>query len=426
MLFALADANNFYCSVERVFQPALAHQPLVVLSNNDGCIVSRSNEVKQLGIPMAVPLYQVRHLCRRHHIRIFSSNYALYGDMSRRVMATLARFTPDMEAYSIDEAFLNLTHVPQTQLLAYCQQIKQTVKQWTGIPVAIGVGPTKTLAKLANKIAKQQTESTVFYLPDIRRHSRLMRQTRLDHIWGIGTRSTQKLQRIGIHNLHDFYYADPLQIRTLLGIHGLAVYHELHGRISHHLDTSAQTPRHIMSSRSFATPTGDCYSLRQALTEYVLIATQKLRRHNLRANAICVFIRTNPHRKNEPFYQNQATLALPYPTDDSLLVLKTAQQALRQIYKKHYRYQKLGIILLDLQGRHLPTQFDLFNAPRYSVDKRQKLMRVMDQINARMGNHGVFPATCGSHYRQATNIANRQQFRSPCYTTNWQELVRVR
>jgi DNA polymerase V len=426
-LFAIADANNFYCSVERVFNPALVNQPVVVLSNNDGCIVSRSNEVKKLGIKMAEPLYKVRHLCKEHHIHIFSSNYSLYGDMSRRVMNSLAFFAPDMEIYSIDEAFLDFSCLTQYDLLAYSHQIKTKVQQWTGIPIAIGIAPTKTMAKLANHIAKKITEDGVFRLFSLSQEKQLMQQLDVSNIWGIGRQSQKKLQRAGIHTIWDFYCADKNLIQMLLGINGQAVLSELKGIPCHHLEIKESNKKNIMSSRSFSSSVQLFAPIAEALANYVVIASEKLRRQQQYAQAICVYLRTNPHSKFDRQYQQSITIPLIQPSNNSSELISLAKQALSKIYQAGYNYQKVGFILLDLYSIHYPVQEDLFSANQKAFDqknnikKSQKLMKTIDEINHSMGANSLFYAAQGIEKQWMM----KRDYQSPHYTSDWKQLLVV-
>ncbi len=422
-LFALADANNFYCSVERVFKPTLRDKPVVVLSNNDGCIVSRSNEVKKLGIKMAEPLYKVRHLCKKHRIHIFSSNYSLYGDMSRRVMNSLAQFAPDMEIYSIDEAFLDFSCLTQLDLLQYSQHIRAKVQQWTGIPIAIGIGPTKTLAKLANHIAKKVTLDGVFRLDNLTQEKHLMQQLEVNVIWGIGRQSQKKLQATGIETVWDFYSADKNLIQTLLGINGLAVLSELRGISCHLLDNRQVNKKNIMSSRSFSSPVQLFTPIAQALANYVVIATEKLRRQQQYAQAICIYLATNPYRKFDKQYRQSITIPLIQASSDSAEIISLAKQGLRQIYRAGYNYQKVGIILLDLYSAHYPLQKDFFYYKQEdkNLKKRQQLMQCIDNINQSMGTNSLFFAAQGIEKKWMM----KRDHQSPHYTSNWDQLLIV-
>jgi len=422
-LIAIADANNFYCSVERVFNPALEHKPVIVLSNNDGCIVSRSNEVKQLGIKMAEPLYKVRHLCKKHQIQVFSSNYALYGDMSKRVMNSFSQLAPKIEIYSIDEAFLDFSHLVNIDILEYSLDIKNKIKQWTGIPIAIGIAPTKTLAKLANHIAKKMTVNGIFQLHGIEQEKPLMKQLEVGEIWGIGRQSQKKLNLSGIKTVWDFYSANEVIISSLLGINGQAVLSELKGTSCHHLKTKQVNNKNIMSSRSFSKPVQLFSDMAEALANYVVIATEKLRNQQQYAQAICVYIRTNPYRIYDRQYQQSMTLALPYPCSDSATIISLAKKALKIIYRPHFNYQKVGVVLLDLISHTHPVQLELFNSchkshPQNKTKKQNQLMQTIDKINQTMGSNSLFFAAQGIQ----KSWMMKRDYQSPSYTSNWNQL----
>jgi len=422
-LIAIADANNFYCSVERVFNPALEHKPVIVLSNNDGCIVSRSNEVKQLGIKMAEPLYKVKHLCKKHQINVFSSNYALYGDMSRRVMNSFSRLAPRIEIYSIDEAFLDFSHLVNIDILQYSLDIKNKVKQWTGIPIAIGIAPTKTMAKLANHIAKKMTSNGVFQLHSLEQEKHLMNTLDVNEIWGIGRQSQKKLNLSGIKTVWDFYTANSHLISSLLGINGHAVLSELKGTICHSVNTKHVNNKNIMSSRSFSSPVQLFKPIAEALANYAVIATEKLRRQQQYAQAICVYIRTNPYRIYDQQYQQSITLPLLPASNDSAKIISLAKKALKIIFRPHYNYQKVGIILLDLSSQGHPVQQDLFYATekvtqQTKIKKQAQLMQTIDQINQTMGTNSLFFAAQG--IQKAWMM--KRDYKSPSYTSNWDQL----
>ena len=422
-LIAIADANNFYCSVERVFNPALEHKPVIVLSNNDGCIVSRSNEVKQLGIKMAEPLYKVQHLCKKHHIQIFSSNYALYGDMSRRVMSCFSQLAPKIEIYSIDEAFLDFSNLAHIDILKYSLEIKNKVKQWTGIPIAIGIAPTKTMAKLANHIAKKMTSNGVFQLQNLEQEKNLMTQLEVNEIWGVGRQSQKKLNLSGIKTVWDFYTASDHLILSLMGFNGQTVLSELKGVRCHNLDNEQINNKNIMSSRSFSSPVQLFAPLAQALANYVVIATEKLRRQQQYAQAVCVYIRTNPYRIYDRQYQQSITLPLLPACNNSANIISVAKKALKVIYRPYFNYQKVGVLLLDLISQTHPIQLELFNSQhnhfqQNQAKKQTQLMQTMDKINQTMGTNSLFFAAQGIQ----KNWMMKRDYQSPSYTSNWDQL----
>jgi len=415
-MIGLVDCNNFYCSAERVFNPVLEHKPVVVLSNNDGCIISRSNEAKALGIKMASPLYQVMPYLKQKKVHIFSSNYQLYGDMSHRVMTSLNYFTPDVDIYSIDESFINLSGFEYKGLIKYSREIKNKIEQWTGIPVAVGLGSNKVIAKLANHIAKKFKGDGVFQLDKLEYETALMKQLPLDEIWGIGRRSVKKFKSYGIDSVWEFYSSDPLLIKQIMGVMGQQIYYALHNQHSPSFEPEVTIKKNIGSSRSFSTLVTDFIPLAQALANYVMIASQKLRKQHSYSQAMQVYLSTNPFRANTPQYHNSRTVTFPYPTNDSAKLIRVAKYVLQKLYKSGYAYHKVGVLLLDLTSNSQPDLFQEISHPQ-----REKLMYAIDEINHKMGTNTVFMAAQGikKHWFEKRNYLSQR------YTTNWNELVKV-
>jgi DNA polymerase V len=418
-MIALADANNFYCSAERVFNPSLHNEPVIVLSNNDGCVISRSNEAKALGIKMAEPLYQIKYLCKKYKVNIFSSNYPLYGDMSQRIMKSLSYFSPEVDIYSIDEAFINLKGFEYKNLEVYAREIKETVKKWTGVPIALGIANNKTLAKLANHIAKRIKGDGVFQLNSLVQEKVLMQQLEVNEIWGIGKQTQIKLQRNNIDTVWDFYQADPLRIRQLLGITGLKTFNDLNGVVIEQLDLEIKDKQNIGSSRSFSQPALLLETLNSALSNYVMLAAQKLRKQGLYAQAIQVYLSTNRHRKDALQYQNSLTLPLISPSNHTGELISLAKTVLKLIYRSGYQYQKVGVLLLDLTKT---LQTDLFTPMANDKKYSDNLMLTLDSINKKMGKNSLFFAAQGikQHWKEKRN------YQSPHYTTQWNNLPSVR
>ena len=419
-MFALIDANNFYASCERLFRPDLHGTPIVVLSNNDGCVVARSNEAKALGIGMGVPYYQVKQLCQRHRVKVFSSNYTLYGDLSQRVMSTIEQHCPDIEVYSIDEAFLNLKHVPPNQVMTLCEQIHATVKKHIGIPVSIGIAPTKTLAKLANHVAKRCLKVPVF---DAREHGvqiRWLHKVAVGDIWGIGRRWEKKLNDQGIRLAIDLCRANPKVLRRQFNVVLERTLRELNGTSCYDLEVN-QPKKNIVSSKSFGRAQVDFNSIAAALSQYCARATQKLRAQHGTAGHISVFLRTNPFRQQTPQYQNSVGLHLHTPTDDTRSIIAIARRCLKAIYKPDYEYHKTGIMLSDIQPKG-QQQLDLLNsAPHCYHSNSDTMMQLMDNINQKWGNNTLQIAAQG--FKKKWQM--QSNFRSPRYTTCWHELARV-
>lgn len=420
-MIALIDVNNFYVSCQRVFEPRLEGKPVVVLSNNDGCAVARSNEVKALGVGMAQPWFQMQELAQRHGIIAYSSNYALYADMSNRVMSILRRFSPQQEIYSIDECFLGLEGIPRdhTEL---GQEIRQTVKQWTGLPVCLGVAPTKTLAKFCNHLAKKRPvfagvcEWTKL---DQATQQRLMQEVSIDEVWGVGRRLSVRLNQDGIFTVADLRQANPESIRSRYNVVLQKTVLELRGIPCIELEDQAPNKQQILCSRSFGQPIYSEQDLREAVSTYVARAAEKLRRQNSVANSLAVFIRTNPHRPQDPQYHPHLTVPLSQPSDDTLLLTKAALWVLKRIYQPGYSYAKAGVMLLEIQD-NTAIQGNLF---LQSADplKRANLNDTMDQINRRWGRGTLKLASAG--FNQGWKM--RQENLSPCWTTRWEDIPRA-
>ncbi|WP_374088814.1 Y-family DNA polymerase [Methylomicrobium lacus] len=421
-LIALVDCNNFYVSCERVFRPDLIGRPVAVLSNNDGCIVARSQEVKDLGIKMGVPVFQVQHLINRHKIELFSSNYTLYADMSARVMTILEEFTPSLEVYSIDEAFLDLTGVCRNDPIAYGQRIRKAVFRSTGIPVCVGMGPTKTLAKLANFAAKKWKKTGgVLDLSDPIRREKLMRIVPVKEVWGIGSRIAARLNQLGIITAWDLAGQPADRIRDQFNVTVARTVMELNGISCLELEEIAPDKKQIVCSRSFSRRLTEYRELSEAMAEFCSRAAEKLRSQQSVSGHISVFIRTNPFNPNEPQYQRAAGVTLASATQDTRVIVGTANRLLRELFRAGYRYQKCGVQLSQIQPAAIPEQMDLFDLAAFGHAESGKLMQTVDRINYRFPK-GIAVATAGfdqSWKARAERISRH-------YTTNWRELVSVR
>jgi len=419
-IFALVDCNNFYVSCERVFNPNLEGKPVMVLSNNDGCVIARSNEVKSLGIKMGVPAFQCKDLIKKYDIKVYSSNYALYGDMSQRVMDTLARFTPELEIYSIDEAFLSLGGFISLNLTQYGKQIKTTVKKWTGIPVSIGLGPTKTLAKIANHIAKKDPQfEGVFDITHHPQSDELLDSIEVAEVWGIGYRYAQLLNQKGIYTTLQLKNAPEEWIKKYLTIRGLRTLQELRGISCIPLEQVAPPKKGITSSRSFGRPVETIKELREAVATYVSQAAEKLRAQKSAASCIHVFLTTNCF-KDEPQYSNNATFRLPVPTSYTPELIHYAHQNLEKLFKSGYRYKKAGIMLTGIVPQE-KVQLSLLT-PSYPHARGKILMETIDRINARWGSNTVKYAAAGIQKPWKM----RQTKKSPRFTTQWKDIPVVR
>ena len=419
-IFALVDANNFYVSCERVFNPRLEGVPVGVLSNNDGCFVARSNELKVLGVKMGEPLFKVRDLIRRHNVRVLSSNYALYGDMSARIVDCLSTFTPNIEVYSIDESFLDFTGMDNRDLVQYGQEIRATVKRWTGIPTCVGIGPTKTLAKLANFAAKKSLVdgTSVCDLRDQKARDKLMTHIPVDEVWGIGRRSAAKLNALGIHTVADLRDMDPKRARSLLTVTGERIIHELRGTSCMALDLVEEPQKGLAVTRSFGQPVTDKDELMSALVTFVTRAGEKLRRGGLVAGHMQVFARTSPFRGDPPYSGSGQSRVSP-ATDDTFELIGHATRILDRIWKPGFRYAKAGVILtdLDLRGQARPSLLD-----HRDTDRSKRLMAAMDTVNSGMGRGTIRPGMASA----TKGWRMRQESRSPAYTTRLADIPVVR
>lgn len=420
-VFALVDCNSFYASCEKLFRPDLKNRPVVVLSNNDGCIVARSAEAKALGIKMGVPYFQIRPYLEQQGVEVFSSNYALYGDISQRVMTTLEQMAPRVEVYSIDEAFLDLTGMtPGVELAAYGKQVRDRVLQWTGIATCVGISTTKTLAKLANHAAKQYPATGgVVDLTDPARQRRLMGLLPVGEVWGIGRNHAAHLEHLGINTALQLADADPAWIRKQFSVVVERIVLELNGQPCADLQLEAPARQQIMCSRSFASDITDFNTMREAIAGFVSRGAEKLRNDSQTAKHLSVFIRTCPHRDGSRFDSQRASMDMIEPTSDTRRLAKAASELLNSIWKDGLRYKKGGIMLSDLYATG-SWQPDLFHQ---SLEKpgSDVLMRTIDQIHKK-GLGRVFLAAQG----MKEGYQMRQERLSPRYTTRWADLPVVR
>lgn len=421
MSFALIDGNNFYVSCERVFNPALEGKPVVVLSNNDGCVVARSAEVRALGVTMAAPWFQLKDLARRHGILALSSNYALYADMSNRMMRVLASYSPQQEIYSIDECFLGFDGFPPAKLAAIGQRIRQQVKQWLGIPVCVGIGATKTLAKLANHCAKKGFAGSDgvcdFGRLQPAELDALFERIGVNEIWGVGRRLTDKLAGRGIASVRDLRDADAVTIGEAFSVVLQRTVMELRGISCLELEELAPAKKQIVSSRTFGNYVYTLPELEAAVATYIARAAEKLRRQHSVAGALQVYVRTNPHKPGHPQYQRGFTLPLPVPSADTRTLTRAALWALKQLFKPGYAYQKAGVMLMELRDAG-GEQGLLFNA---APPDRPALMQVIDRANAQWGSGTLRLASEGV----SKPWQMRRDHVSPAYTTRWKDLPRV-
>ena len=418
-MFALVDCNNFYASCERVFRPELEQKPIVVLSNNDGCVIARSNEAKDAGIGMGAPAFLMEALIREKGIHVFSSNYALYGDMSDRVMRTLATFTPNIEYYSIDEAFLGLTGL-QENLFTFGSRMRQTVKQWTGIPVSVGIAPTKTLAKVANRWAKKKVRALGVHVLDTESTiEEALMHTEVEDIWGIGRQHAAFLRRYGIETGFQLRQADDAWIRKHLTVVGQRMLNELRGVSCLALEEVPPAKKGMCNARSFGAPQETYSQLAEAVSTYATRLAEKLRNQGSAASCMQVFLQTNRFKPEEPQYYNSQNVYMPVATNDTGELVHYALVGLKLLFKKGYKYKKAGVFLTGIvpQSQVQKSLFDYEDR-----DKKQALMQAVDKVNQLMGRDTVRVASAGFDRKWKL----RQERLSPCYTTRWKDVLNIK
>ena len=387
-VFALIDCNAFYVSCERVFNPKLNNKPVVALSNNDGCIIARSKEAKALGIKMGVPLFKVKDIVERENVIVFSSNYTLYADMSRRVMNIISEFAPSIEVYSIDEAFIELTNM-NVDYESYVRQMRKVILQYTGIPVSIGIASTKTLTKVANHIAKDdESLEGVCSLIQYKNLDQVLEDTNVADVWGVGRQLSKKLIANGIFNAKLLKNCEDAWVRKMMSVNGLKTVSELREISCLNLEETSATRKSCCTTRSFGKPLVNLDDIEQAVTTFARRATERIRGENLTASTVSVFLRTNPFDRNR-YYSNSSTTTLSYPTYDTMQIVKTALQLTKIIFRENYKYKKAGVLLSGFYEKGTETK-DLFSEARY---RSPKLMSAVDQINERYGSDTIQIAT---------------------------------
>jgi DNA polymerase V len=420
-LFALVDVNNMYVSCERAFNPKLQNRPVVVLSNNDGCAVARSNEVKALGVKMGTPWFQMQDMARQHGIIGLSSNYTLYGDMSNRIMTILRSYCPHVEVYSIDESFLDLAGMGTIweSPTVMGQDIRARIFQWTSLPVCVGIGSSKTLAKLANHVAKKFAlfDSVCdFSTMSVARMQWLLSRIDVGEVWGVGRRTGDKLHAMGIKTVQALRDAPTREIRARFGVVMERTCNELRGRSCLALEEVAPPRQEIVSSRSFGVMTGTFDDLAQAVSMYVTRAAEKLRRQHSLCGAIHVFIHTNQFRQGDPQYNNGVTVPLIEPADDSRILAKAALQGLEAIFREGFLYKKAGVMLMDLCPL-TSRQGSLFETAK-RPERSSRVMAALDAVNQQYGRDTVQLGSAGIVHRWVMKADNRSQK----FTTCWHEL----
>lgn len=417
-MFALIDCNNFYASCERVFRPDLNGKPIVVLSNNDGCVIARSNEAKAVGIPMGAPAFEYEKLFQQNNVQVFSANFALYGDMSQRVMNILSEYSPDIEIYSIDECFLNLKGFEFFNLQDYGNQMRYKVTKWTGIPISVGIAPTKALSKLANRIAKKYPEKTngVFIIDDEEKRIKALKWLKIEDVWGIGRQHSKKLQAIGVKTAFDFTQLDDEFVRKQMAIVVLRLKYDLQGIPTLDLE-EAQPKKNIATTRSFEANYTEFEQLSERVSTFAVSCAEKLRKQNSCCNSLMVFIHTNEHRKDLTQYSRNIVVKLPFPTNSGIELSNFAIQALKHIFKKGYAYKKAGVIVQDFTPENIVQQ-SLFENRN---EKHIPLMQAIDKLNTLFGQQKI---------RLASQDPKRvwkmkQEKLSPRYTTKLSDIITI-
>ncbi|MFZ4739657.1 MAG: Y-family DNA polymerase [Bacteroidales bacterium] len=417
-MFALIDCNNFYASCERAFRPDLNGKPVVVLSNNDGCVIARSNEAKAVGVPMGAPAFEYEELFKKNKVHVFSANFALYGDMSQRVMSILSEYTPDLEIYSIDEAFLKLKGFEKYNLQTYGEEMQQRVTKWTGIPISIGIAPTKALSKVANRIAKKypkETKST-YIIDSEEKRIKALKWIKTEDIWGIGRQHAKRLKVLNINTAYDFTQMTDSWVQKHLSIVGLRLKLDLQGIPT--LDFEIIQPKkNIATTRSFEKLYTEFDDLKERVITFAVSCSEKLRRQKSACNAMMVFIHTNEYREDLPQYSRNIVIKLPFPTNSSIELAKFATDGLAKIFKQGYSYKKAGVIVMDFTSED-NIQLNIFE----NSDARHiPLMKSVDKINALFGQQKVKLAS-----QDIKKMWKMRQLKlSPRYTTNLNEIIIV-
>ena len=414
-MYILVDCNNYFCSCERVFNPSLEGKPVIVLSNNDGCAISRSNEAKALGIKMGANFFEIESLIRQHDVQVFSTNFVLYADMSMRVKGLLSNFCPEQENYSIDENFLCFNGLERFDLKGYCTKIAETVKQGTGIPVSIGVAPTKTLAKVANKYAKKYPGyKSVCVIDTEEKRIAALRNLEIGDVWGIGRQHTKRLTEIGIKMAYDFTQMPRAWVRKNMTVIGERTWRELLGEPCIQMETVQPDKQSIMVSRSFGKMISDLETLGEAVSNYSSMVAAKLRTQKSCTKCLLVFVDTNPYREDLAQYGRHIVINLPVATNSTAEIIRYALDGLRTIYRPNYLYKKAGVMAMDICPQNA-VQANLFDTVDREKDKR--LMGVLDNVNNRYGRNTLKMAVMGDG--KAWKI--KQERLSPCYTTRMKD-----
>ena len=419
-MFALVDCNNFYASCERVFQPQWKGKPVVILSNNDGCVIARSNEAKALGIPMGAPAFKYQAQFKRQKIKVFSSNYPLYGDMSSRVMSILERYTPNIELYSIDEAFLQFKGFDLFDLQKEGMKMQKQIKKWTGIPVSVGIAPSKALAKIANKIAKKFAVKTggVYSIDTEEKRIKALKWTSISDVWGIGRQHLQQLEAIGVANAWQFSLLSDDWVRKQMSVLGLRLKKDLQGLPSIQLEEVKAPKKGIATTRSFEGNLTSFSDLEERVSTFASNCAEKMRKQQSSCQALLIFIRSDPHKKDVISYRNSCVLTLPYATNSSIILSRYAILGLRKIFKENIAYKKAGVMIMGL----LPTEKRQLSLFKNNNTKHVALMKSLDKIHKRFGPYQI---------KLANQDLNRtwkmkQQYLSNRFTTELKDVITIK
>ena len=415
-MIALVDCNNFYASCERVFNPKIENKPVIVLSNNDGCVIARSNEAKALGIKMGEPAFKLKNLIEKYNINVFSTNFALYGDLSKRVMNIMSTEVEKMEIYSIDEAFLDFSdYASKKRGLA----IREKVKKWTGIPVSVGIAPTKVLAKVAGHIAKKHTKSGIFIFDDEDLIRRALNFFKVEDLWGIGSNTAKKLKSVGIHTALQFRQCDSSWVKRNLSVNGVRLQKELFGEVCYPIETKIKRRKSICTARSFGSEINKLSKLKEVIGSHANTCATKLRKEKSCCTTVGVFLSTNPFKPQAKQYNPYTVTQLHVPTNDSMEIVKVAIKALESIYRGDCIYKKAGVVVSGTAPQE-QTQLSLFD----SLDrgKRENINIAVDKVNSLMGKNKVHLAVQGSGRKWKI----KQERLSPCYTTRFADILEVR
>jgi DNA polymerase V len=418
-MFALVDCNNFYASCERVFDPSLNNRPVVVMSNNDGCVIARSNEAKALGIEMGVPVFEIEPFLNKHNVAVFSSNYALYGDMSQRVMSTLSAFTPELEVYSIDEAFLGLHGFRHFNLHEYGATIKRVTGRNTGIPVSVGIGQTKTLSKVANHLAKRVPANNGVYVFDSEEQRvAALKELPVGKVWGIGRRYERMLNANGVTTAYEFTLRPSSWVKAKMSIVGVRTQQELLGVPCNELEIEPEPNKAICTARSFGAMQTDFQVISEAVSAYAARCAQKLRKQHTCASIMMVFAQTNPHREDLPQYARNRMVRLPVATNSDFELCRYAKAALTDIFRHGFHYKKAGVILTGIvpEGNVQTSMFDTVDRERQA-----RALQSMDSLNGLYGRDKVRIGAQGFGRKWKL----RQEKLSPCYTTRLEDIITI-